>query len=230
MTTRALVVVGANGTLGSHLCQRLSGQFSQLYAFDHEQAVEQNILPCDLSVEASVEAALSMLPISAHDHWTLIVASGVYHGRDDVDLRWTSIRRSLAINLLGVTQLVSGFIDQLVAAGRSARIVVISSAAARVGSSDIGYGVSKAGLEGLVRSCSKVYAKSGITILGVAPGLFDSKMSAAQSDRRRNAAVAATHLARAVTLDEVATTVAFAACNAPDALTGTILSPNGGQV
>lgn len=123
-----------------------------------------------------------------------------------------------------------GFVERLRFSGKSGRIVVVSSAAAHVGSHDLGYGIAKAGLSGLVRSMSKKYAREGISIIGIEPGIFDSKMSAQQSEARRQEAIRQTHLGRPLIIDEIVATTHYAIFEAPDALTGTFIKPNGGQV
>lgn len=230
MTTgTACVLMGATGTLGTMVHQHAINHFDHVVAVDILPCPDRDITVCDLADSKAVTRTIGALPIHAYSRWVLVVAAGVYDGKENADLNWSSISRSINVNLVGVAQAVCLFSQKLVAAQKMGRVVVVSSAAARVGSADIGYGVSKAGLEGLVRSCSKVYARFGVTFLAVAPGFFNSAMSATQGEARRNAAVAATHLKRPIAVDEVCAAV-FLAVSAPDAMTGTVLSPNGGQI
>jgi len=55
-------------------------------------------------------------------------------------------------------------------------------------------------------------------------------MSATQNSKRYKQASSSSHLGRVSTLSEVAACVKYALIEAPDALTGTFISPNGGQV
>lgn len=158
------------------------------------------------------------------------MTAGIYRGDAEELYSWADVERSLSVNLIGVVRFVVGVVERLGRAHKRARIAVVSSAASEVGSHDVGYGVAKAGLAGLVRSISKARARHGITIIGVAPGLFDSDMSKSQSSQRRDAAIMAMHLGRTINLDEIVACVRFAVFDAPDALSGTFLNPNGGQV
>ena len=229
MMGEGVVVVGAAGSLGSALRRRAAGGQGVWYLFDQTGDVSEGIVGCDLAKPEEVAGAVDTLPYASHGSWRLLFASGLYQGHCGTSPPWNDVRRSLEVNLLGVVQFVTGFVAEVQARSAPARIVVVTSAAARVGSRDIGYGVAKAGLEGLVRSVSKSHARRGVTTIGLAPGLFPSAMSEQQDAGRRRDATDATHLGRPSTLDEVVECAMFALFDAPHALTGTFISPNGGQ-
>lgn len=229
MIRNGLVVVGAAGALGESCCAAAGSRAEVILRFDEKEDANKGVLGCDLQDDAQIQKALSAIPFSQAEKWHLLVTSGIYTG-NKTSLDWVDLRKSLNINLIGVTLFVTGFVQSLLSYGHRARIVVVSSAAARVGSRDIGYGTAKAGIEGLVRSLSKAYAASGVTTLGLAPGIFASKMSDGQAAERVTAAVDATHLKRMARLEEISACAMFLVFEAPDALTGTFMSPNGGQV
>ncbi|MDD3371787.1 MAG: SDR family NAD(P)-dependent oxidoreductase [Alphaproteobacteria bacterium] len=229
METHGLIVMGAAGALGAFV--RASAEAAgaaQAFFFDKLQT-EDGVRKCDLADGGEIVSALEAIPFEACDRWRLLIASGVYDGAGNGPASWERIKASLEVNLVGAVHFATGIAEKLRQAGKPGRIVIVSSAAASVGSCDIGYGVAKAGLNGLVRSLSKQLASCGITSIGVAPGLFDSPMSAAQDEDRRNDAIRATHLRRPMGLDEVGSCTLYALFSAPDALTGTFLNVNGGQ-
>jgi NAD(P)-dependent dehydrogenase (short-subunit alcohol dehydrogenase family) len=223
-----LVVVGAASELATDvLAMRPTGVSTYLY--DRVADPNRAYHGCDVEDPVAVEAMLDALPLKSFDHWLFLSTVGLYDGGAGWNGDWASLRRSLAVNLVGVAHAAASFAHRLVSAGASGRVVVVGSAAARAGSLDVGYGTAKAGLEGLVRSLSKVYAARGVTALGVAPGVFDSAMSRQQTDVRRQTAAAATHLRRPMERREVAEVVRYALFAAPDALTGAFIPANGGQ-
>jgi len=230
MSSPGMVVVGAAGTLAVAFREAVADTCDNWFLFDRNSDECSRIGSCDLSDTASVEAAAATIPIGNHAYWRLLIASGVFDGSADPGLHWPRLQLSLQTNLIGVTQFVCAFIQGVLNNGKQARLVVVTSAAAQVGSRDLGYGIAKAGLRGLVRSVSKSYASRGVTALGVEPGLFPSRMSMTQDSRRYSQAAASSHLGRVATLSEVASCVKYAMIDAPDALTGTFVSPNGGQV
>lgn len=236
MTTRpglagpggGLVVLGAAGDLGSEVTRRLRS-LSPHVLLDHRTDTRREIAPCDVIDPWAVERALDRLPLATSGRWHLVTTVGHYRGADDPDGDWRALRYSIEVNLSGVAHFAAGMAHRLVRAGVSGRIVIVGSAAAAVGSRDIGYGAAKAGLRGLVRSLSKAYARRGVTAIGVEPGLFESRMSAAQSRERRAEAISQNHLGRALTLEEIADSVCYAVGGAPDAMSGTVVAASGGQ-
>mgnify|MGYP006283793897 FL=1 len=230
-----LIVLGAKGSLGSAFTETAArkGKFEEAHVHLLDRIPDQSlsVKSFDLASSASISAALNNIDFSQSDHWRILVATGIYDGTDPNSTDWNQISNTIQVNLVGVSQFVIGAVDKIKQAEKTARIAVVSSAAAGVGSRDLGYGISKAGLTGLVRSISKQSAKNGITAIGIAPGLFKSAMSRDfQSDDRKQDAVSQTHLGRSLDLDEIAKTAFYAVYDAPDALTGTFLNPNGGQV
>lgn len=231
MKQDGLVVVGAAGSLGAAFLRAIGNQSALQFLFDKEADPKLGIRPCDLASRIEIELALEAIPLHTCDMWRVLMTAGVYCGGNaSKPSSWSETRESLEINLVGVVQFVAGFVERVRHKSKRARIGVVSSAAALVGSHDLGYGVAKAGLFGLVRSVSKQHARHGITIIGINPGLFDSAMSVRQSRERREAAIGSAHLARAIDVEEVVSCTRYAVFDAPDALTGTFLSPNGGQV
>jgi 3-oxoacyl-[acyl-carrier protein] reductase len=230
MRDEGLIILGARGSLGAALCDATAQLCATRLLFDRMGDSSADVQACDLTVETEIDTAIQSIPIASHKLWRLVLATGAYNGSATKESSWAETRVSLQINLVGVAQFVILFIEAVYRTARQARIVVLSSAAARVGSHDTGYGIAKAGLDGLVHSVSKRYAQHGITIIGIAPGFFPSAMSQHQDAQRKRSAIAQGHLGRSVRMDEVLTCVRYALFEAPDALTGTFISPNGGQV
>jgi len=231
MMRQGLIVVGAAGTLGVQLSSPgIPSTEWQKHLFDKDSDVSRNIKSCNLAVCSDIDAAVNSIPFEDCDYWRLLITSGIYDGQSKRAAKWDKINSSLEINLTGVVHWTYGVTEKLRDLRKKGRIVVVSSAASHVGSHDLGYGVAKAGLCGLVRSLSKQHAQHGISTIGVAPSLFLSSMSDHQSDERKQAAINQNHLGRALHLDEVVSCTRFALFEAPDALTGTFINPNGGQV
>jgi 3-oxoacyl-[acyl-carrier protein] reductase len=186
---------------------------------------------CDFGDRRQIGKLVDVLPIGKLDQLILISCIGKF-GAETFQVRKVFdadiLYESLQVNLLGVAHFVAGIL------GRSAhipkrRVVVVGSTAAHVGSRDLGYGIAKAGLNGLVVSLSKSLARHVTTVIGINPGVFASPMSAAVSRARTAKAVRDTHIQRAGTIDEIGDLVRYAAFEAPDYLTGAILNINGGQ-
>jgi 3-oxoacyl-[acyl-carrier protein] reductase len=107
------------------------------------------------------------------------------------------------------------------------RIVNISSIGARIGagSVSVGYGASKAGLEGLTRAYALRLARESVTVNAVAPGLIDTEMGRPLLE----AGVAARiPMGRAGTAEEIGQAVLLIVSNGY--MTGQTIGVNGGTL
>jgi NAD(P)-dependent dehydrogenase (short-subunit alcohol dehydrogenase family) len=110
-------------------------------------------------------------------------------------------------------------------------IVLLSSAAARVGLlNHEAIAAAKAGVEGLARAAAATYARQGIRVNAVAPGLVDTPLSAPilSSELARQASVDMHPLGRIGTAEDVAAAIDWLL--GPDAgwVTGQVVGVDGG--
>ncbi len=88
-------------------------------------------------------------------------------------------RACMRANLDSAFHTLAAWVDALRAAKRPGAAVLVSSAAARIGTPNHeAVAAAKAGLEGLVRAAAATYAAAGIRINAVAPGLMDTPAAA----------------------------------------------------
>jgi 3-oxoacyl-[acyl-carrier protein] reductase len=113
---------------------------------------------------------------------------------------------------------------------RYGRIINISSVVGVTGNvGQANYSASKAGLIGFTKTTAKELAPRGITVNAVAPGFIETDMTAALSDKARNAMLGQVPLGRAGQPEDVAAVIAFLASESASYITGQVIHVSGGM-
>lgn len=133
------------------------------------------------------------------------------------------------VNLNSVMDVARAFHQGL--AERGGNMIVVSSVAAF--KSTIGtpaYAASKAGAASLVKTLGEAWAKDGLRVNGIAPGLVPTKLTAVTTDHpeRREASLRAIPLGRMGTPEDMAGAALFLASPLASYMTGQTLVVDGG--
>ena len=110
------------------------------------------------------------------------------------------------------------------------RILLIASMAGKEGNPGmIGYSASKAAVIGIVKSIGKEYAKTGITINGLAPAVIKTAMNADTDPKQLEYMVAKIPMGRLGEIDEVAKISAWIVSEECTFTTGFLFDISGGR-
>ncbi|ASY66961.1 Short-chain dehydrogenase/reductase SDR (plasmid) [Sinorhizobium sojae CCBAU 05684] len=195
------VVTGAGSGLGAATARHLAGLGAKVVCIDLSEdaaaAVTADIgglaLGADVSDAAAVEAAFGRLLDKLGVPRVVVSCAGIGTAARilprDGNLTIGAFERTLRVNLLGTYTVMSVAARAMAAAerldGDGARGVIINTASIAYEDGQLGqaaYSASKGGVASMTLPAARELARFGIRVMAIAPGLFETAMSAGLPD------------------------------------------------
>jgi NAD(P)-dependent dehydrogenase (short-subunit alcohol dehydrogenase family) len=159
----------------------------------------------------------------------VVAAAGVTKRVPTLQMEDADWHRILDTNLTGVLRTCQVFGAPMVQQ-KHGRIIAIASLASFVGLHEVAaYTASKAGVAGLTRALAVEWARHGVTVNAIAPGVFETDLNRALlKSGRGQEFLTRTPMARFGRVEELAGTAVFLASDAASFITGQLIAVDGG--
>lgn len=236
--SKIALVTGAAGGVGRAVAARLAAQGWQLIVTSRQAehlAAAFGDQHLQVAADCSTVAGARQILQVAKDHQMLPttlahcvgnIRLGAMHRMSETDFN-----DCLSANLISAFHTLSAFVGGLREARSPGAAVLVSSAAARIGTPNHeAVAAAKAGLEGLVRGAAASYAANGIRVNAVAPGIMETPASAAviASPVARQGAARQYPLPGIGSADELAELMVWLLSDSAARVTGQVWSLDGG--
>lgn len=241
LSGKVALVTGASRGIGRAIATRLAEQGATVIAAARGTNANECVDAITaaghkaeaIALDVTDTAALEQVPGQIVDrHGRLdIVISNAGITRDQLLMRmkrddWDAV---LATNLTATFVLSQAAIRPMIRQ-RGGRIIAISSVVGQMGNAgQTNYAASKAGLIGFAKSLAREVASRAITVNVIAPGMIETDMTRAISEKASIDWAAQIPLGRLGSGDEVAAAACFLASDEASYITGHVLAVNGGM-
>jgi 3-oxoacyl-[acyl-carrier protein] reductase len=234
---RVLVIGGSSG-IGNGIAQAFRARGARVQvcgtranAADYSKTEGSDLAGLDYAqLDVSDAQAIEHFQPSFDRLDVLVLAQGaVIYRRGEFEM--AGFRKVLEVNLISLMGCATRFHPVLKAAEGSL-IIVSSTAAYHATKGNPAYNASKTGAVGLTRTLAQAWAKDGIRVNGIAPGLVDTKMTkvTTANPKRLEGAIDRIPLKRLGTPADMAGAALFLASPLASYIAGHTLVVDGGLI
>ncbi len=180
MLNKTAIVTGSTGGIGKAICQSFHDEGINVIGVSHapDETTAWKNYACDLADVNTLENNFNKI-CEAHGATAniLINNAGVYHAKAWTDLSVLEFEQAMSVNTTAPFILIRAWANKLIEQKQSGVCVNVSSVSAHLGSVDVSYAASKAGVNLVTKTMAKALATHDIRVNGIAPGPIKTKMA-----------------------------------------------------
>ncbi len=233
---KRVLITGASGGIGSAMAEEFDRDGYELVLHCHKNIEKLNDLkerlskePVLVSGDLSTEEGVNSVIEQAGDIDVLINNAGITRDGLLLMMKPESFDAVIAANLRSV-YLMSRAVLRGMTKRRWGRIINLSSVSGIYGNAgQTNYAASKAGIIGFSKSLAKEVASRNVTVNCIAPGMVETEMTAALSDKAKEALLAQIPMKRMGHPEEIAYIASFLASEKASYITGSVIEADGGM-
>jgi len=241
LSGKIALVTGASRGIGAAIAKTLAAQGAMVVAAARGSNADASVADIVLKGGKAEAASLDVTDQAAVE--AVVRGTVAKHGRIDILVNNAGIARDqlmmrmkradwdavIATNLTAAYSCTQAVLRPMIKQ-RGGRIISISSVVGQTGNAgQVNYAASKAGLIGFSKAMAREVASRNITVNVVTPGLIETDMTTAITDKAQADWASAIPLGRLGAPRDVAAAVCFLASDEAAYITGQVLAVNGGM-
>jgi 3-oxoacyl-[acyl-carrier protein] reductase len=241
LSNKVALVTGASRGIGRAIASRLAEQGAFVVAVargDNAAGTVAELVAAGrraeaVSLDVTDTAAVQRLPgdiVGRHGRLDIVVSNAGIT-RDQLLMRmkredWDAV---IATNLTATFTLAQAAMRPMLKQ-HGGRIIAVSSVVGQMGNAgQTNYAASKAGLIGFAKALAREVSSRGITVNVIAPGMIDTDMTRAATEKAQVDWAQQIPLGRLGSVDDVAAAACYLASDEASYITGHVLAVNGGM-
>ena len=242
LTGRVAVVVGGTTGIGRALALGLADAGADVVATGRRQHVVEDVSaaieargrrtlrqPVDVGATSSLRHLRDAVLSAFSKVDIVVVAAGVTKRVRSVEMDEADWNQIIDTNLTGMFRTYQVFAEPMIAA-KSGRLIGVASIASLVGLHEVAaYTASKAAVAGLTRALAVEWARYGINVNAIVPGVYETDLNRELlKGPRGQEFLVRTPMGRFGRVEELAGAAVYLASNASSFVTGQLIAVDGG--